>query len=102
MAIIYKMKPFESFKYSIIQLFVILNCFCGCIDEYKAKGIKEATDILVVEGVITDYESIITLSRSANISEEHTSLNYVDNAQVYVECDDGTQWSAENGETPRN
>ena len=82
-------------KYIII--FSCLILFCRCVTEYKAPNIEEMTDILVVEGIITDDESTITLSRSINLTEEeYWTPVYVDNANVYVECDDGTQWGAEN------
>ena len=62
---------------------------CGCITEYNPKGIDEEEDILVVEGIITDDESYITLSRSLNLTVGEASTQYVYNARVYVECDDG-------------
>ena len=70
--------------------------FCGCITKYEATDIEAAADILVVEGIITDDESTITLSQSINLMEEgyYTPI-YIDNANVSVECDDGTQWQAE-------
>ena len=69
---------------------------CGCITKYYPTGIDEIADILVVDGVITDDETIITLSRSINLTEDQSiSTYYVDHALVYVECDDGTQWQAE-------
>jgi len=90
-------------KYSIIHHYQlsIINCLLclflyGCVTKYEATGIDEIGDILVVEGIITDNESIITLSRSTNISgEAEYTPNYVDNAEVYIECDDGTRWQAE-------
>ena len=70
--------------------------FCGlllflnaCITEYRATGIEELADILVVEGVITDEETIITLSRSVYLTEETSRQVPVNNAEVFVECDDG-------------
>ena len=77
-------------KNSIIQLLIILNCI-GCVSEYKAKGIDEITDILVVEGIITDDESIIKLSQSKNITDEDNAPISISDAIVYVECDDGTK-----------
>jgi hypothetical protein len=71
-----------------------LFLLCGCITEYRATGIDELSDILVVEGVITDDESVITLSRSVFLTEE-TSQVPVDNAKVYLECDDGTLFHSE-------
>ena len=71
---------------------------CGCITEYEAK-VDEVADILVVEGIITDDETVITLSRSTNLNDEDgrhwTSTNYVTNAVVHVECEDGTQFRAD-------
>ena len=67
---------------------------CGCITEYKPKGIDEVAEILVVEGIITDDESYITLSRSVTMSEADASwmsTQYVRNASVFVECDDNTR-----------
>jgi len=90
-----------------ISIFVCL-CFilCGCITEYEPTGVKELAEILVVEGIITDDETTITLSRSVNITGDYlyssssssyysSSPLYVDNAEVYVECDDGTQFLAD-------
>ena len=66
---------------------------CGCITKYNPKGIDEVADILVVEGIITDNETTITLSRSMILTDEADAY-HVNNAKVYVECDDGTQWRA--------
>lgn len=79
---------------------ICLLCFvlCGCISEYLPKGIDRVADILVVEGIITDHETRITLSRSMSLIDadnEHAAPNYVNGAGVYVECDDGTQMAAE-------
>ena len=85
----------QLFRYSIIQLLITINCL-SCISEYEPPDIEEVTDILVVGGIITDYESTITLTRSVNITEgDYSYPVYVDNAIVYIECDDGTQWRAE-------
>jgi hypothetical protein len=90
----------------LIQLLVTLNCLllCGCITEFEPKGAAEIADILVVEGLITDDESTIVLSRSKGLSFEDQYLplegHYdmtpyrVAGAKVYIECDDGTQWAA--------
>jgi len=84
-------------KYPIINCLLINLILCGCITEYEPKGIDEVADILVVGGIITDDETIITLSRSINLSDEFGytyEQQYVYNAKVFVECDDGTQWEA--------
>ena len=82
----------------------IFNCLCvllyGCIIEYEQKGIDELADILVVEGIITDDESIITLSRSVNLTGDFKDAGsyYVNYATVYVACDDGTLFHADTPE----
>ena len=71
---------------------------CGCITEYEAKGLDDIADILVVEGIITDDETTITLVRSINMSSATSSapvFNFVNDAVVSVECDDGTAFTAE-------
>ena len=73
----------------------LLYLLCGCITKYEAKGIDETADILVVEGIITDEESTITLSRSIGLTEGNAGNYFVNNARVYVECDDETRWQAE-------
>ena len=79
------------------RLFVVFACcscviLSHCITDFIAKGINEEKDILVVEGTITDGESIITLRRSINLNDEKPSSTVtVDNALVYVECEDGTK-----------
>jgi len=83
-----------------IKNFLWLLCLilCGCITEYLPTGIDEVADILVVEGIITDDESYITLSRSVTLTDEEDSKiskNYINDAKVYIECEDGTQWEAE-------
>ena len=75
---------------------LLVALLCGCITKYNPTGIDEIADILVVDGVITDDETIITLSHSVNLTEaQSVSTYYIDHAMVYVVCDDGTQWEAE-------
>ena len=70
---------------------------CGCITDFIPKGIEEVKDILVVEGIITDDETTITLTRSVHISnyggKDYGPL-FVTNAKVYVECENGTQFES--------
>ena len=63
---------------------IILNCLISCTTPYEHKGIKEITDILVVQGIISDYESFISLTRSVNITEaDYFEPVNVENAIVY-------------------
>jgi len=78
---------------AVLLLSLIL---CGCVTDFEPKGIDEVSSILVVEGIITDDETTITLSRSLNLlTDDFSSSNYVSDARVYVECEDGTQFQAE-------
>jgi len=71
-----------------LLLFCLL--LCGCITEYDPAYNTEA-GILVVDGMITDDESMIILSRSLDLPEKnYDSKIYINDARVYVECDDGT------------
>ena len=85
------MKP----KILIINGLCICLLFCGCITDYEATGIEELADILVVEGIITENETTIMLSRSKRLTDDGYDPFYtVDNARVYVECEDGTEFHA--------
>ena len=80
-------------KTKVILLAVLSSLFiCGCITEFETTGIDEVAGILVVEGLITDEESTIVLSQSVGLNDDNRALLVTD-AKVYVECDDGTQWS---------
>ena len=98
------MKGYITLKHSIIQLIIILNCI-GCVTPYEPPYIDEITDILVVEGIISDDSTTITLTKSVGMGEgdyyDYRPV-YVDHATVYVECDDGTQWQAEPYIPPSN
>ena len=70
--------------------------FFSCITEYEPAGINEIKDILVVEGHITEGKTRITLSKSVNLSDRFAEI-FVDDAIVFVECDDGTRIQADDG-----
>jgi len=77
-----------------VGLFCLI--LCGCVTDFEPEGINEVSSILVVEGIITDDETTITLSRSLNLlTDDFSSTYYVDHARVYVECDDGAQFQAD-------
>ncbi|GHT30814.1 hypothetical protein AGMMS49574_11360 [Bacteroidia bacterium] len=67
----------------------LLLCFTGCINEFIPKGVNEERGFFVVDGTITDGESVFTLSRSVGISEKLTGEETIDNATVNVETNDG-------------
>ena len=89
-------------KYKLQLSIITCLVLFGCITEYEPKGIDEVAGILVVEGFITDDETVITLSRSVHLSDEFgfTNAHFVNDARVFVESvdvegNDGTQWEAE-------
>lgn len=69
---------------SIISLF----SWSGCISEYDP-GIEGYSNILVVEGFVTDGTTVIKLKRSVSLSESLSDAPVVNNAEVYVETSDG-------------
>lgn len=68
---------------------VLLVLFSGCIEEYTPKNIEEVSDLLVIEGTITDHESVFKLSRSVGLSEQLTGEEVINDARVYVEIENG-------------
>ena len=86
-----------------MKINIILQVLCsslilyGCISDFNVEGIDETANILVVEGIITDDETVITLSRSLNLTDKNDdTVSYcVDFAKVYVACDDGTSYHAD-------
>ena len=73
-----------------LQYIILFFLFTGCIEEYTPTGIEEVSDLLVIEGTITDNESIFILSRSVGLSDTLVAgQNAVNNAHVYVEKDNG-------------
>ena len=79
--------------------FIVLITLCfplfGCISQHDIRGVAEVDRILVVEGHITDYESVITLSRSRRLSNDDWIMDYIFYANVFVEREDGTLFPAE-------
>ena len=66
----------------------------GCIDEYIPQEIKDVRGILVIEGMIQDGESIFRLSYSVGVSETLDGSEFINDAEVYVESNDGIRLPA--------
>jgi len=81
----------------IKNIFFVLLLFvlAGCIEDYEAKT-RGIDNILVVEGMITSGTTQITLSKSVRLDEwlMWGETNFVENALVYVECNDGSKSEA--------
>jgi len=63
------------------------------------KGVEGIEGILVVEGIITDDKTVITLSQSINLHNdlwgEGVIPTFIANAEVFVEREDGTLFKAD-------
>ena len=68
---------------------LIIVLFAGCIENYTHKGVEEIDDLLVIEGIITEGESVFSLRRSIGLTWEFSKEKYIDDAIVYVEKDNG-------------
>lgn len=81
-------------KFKAIICILLLLASVGCIEEYHAKGIEELSNLLVVEGTITEGITTIKLSRSVGLYDDASDSERVGNAIVSVECDKGKIYSA--------
>lgn len=61
----------------------------SCVSEYEPKGIDMVSGLLVVDGIITNGESVINLRRSVGLTDEFTDDEYVNDARIVVERGDG-------------
>ena len=78
-------------KKEIFIFIIALLPLSGCIEEYNPKGVRETRGMLVIEGKITNGESIIYLRRSVGLTESLYGNETIDDALVYVEKDNGEQ-----------
>lgn len=78
---------------SLLSLCLLLF-LSGCIDEFRPKGIDQTSDILVVEGTITDQTTTIRLSTSVGINDTLTNATQIHYAVVNIECDNGSIFKA--------
>ena len=84
-------------KRLLLYLFSLL--LSGCITEYTPPYSEDEMEgLLVVEGIISNGETTITLSRSVNISSMgDPSLLQVGQARVWVEGENGERYEASPG-----
>ena len=80
-----------ALKKVVYLLIIALLPVLGCIEEYNPKGVNETSGILVIEGKITNGESVIYLRESVGLTEQLFGNETVDNALVYIEKDNGEQ-----------
>jgi len=79
----------KNVKYFTLLLVVL----SGCIEPYHAQT-DSINSILVVEGIISGGTTKITLSKSVGLEINSNDFDPVNNALVYVACDDGTRSEA--------
>ncbi|GHV14624.1 hypothetical protein FACS1894169_03920 [Bacteroidia bacterium] len=84
-------------KFKAIIYILLLFVSVGCIEEYHAKGVEELSNLLVVEGTITEGTTTIKLSRSVGLYDNASASERVSNAIVSVESDAGKEYSAISG-----
>lgn len=77
-------------RHFILILSTILY-LSGCITDYEAKGLKEEWGLLVVDGTISNDSSIIKLNRSIRLTDKFDDSEYINNAKIWIECDNGSQ-----------
>lgn len=62
----------------------------SCISDYSHPGIKELSNILIVESTITDGTTHVKLTRSVGLLSDIKTSKTVDNAAIHVETADGS------------
>lgn len=72
----------------------LLIWLSACVTDYEPEGIEQVRDLLVVDGIITNGETVVRLSRSVGLLEEFKEDEYVNNAKVVVEREDGVRYVA--------
>ena len=74
-------------------LFFLALILMGCVTDFTPE-VKGVSGILVVDGTITDGESVFRLSRSVGITDDIRSADTITNAEVSVERSDGVFFKA--------
>lgn len=68
-----------------------LLSLAGCIQEFIPQNIREESGLLIVDGTITNGESVFVLSRSVGLSGELGEEAMINHAEVAVESNDGAR-----------
>ena len=77
-----------------LLLYSFFLIFLGsCVTDFTPE-VKGVSGILVVDGTITDGESVFHLSRSVGITDDIRSADTITNAEVSVERSDGVFFKA--------
>ena len=76
----------KGFHWWLGALLLLLS---ACVTDYEPKGLEQVRDLLVVDGIITNGETTIKLRRSVGLTDDFTEDEFVNNAKVVVEREDG-------------
>ena len=71
-------------KHLMIYVSLALLSLAACVTDFTPE-VKGVSGILVVDGTITDGESVFRLSRSVGITDDIRSADTITNAEVSVE-----------------
>lgn len=80
-------------KHPMIFVSLALLSLAACVTDFTPE-VKGVSGILVVDGTITDGESVFRLSRSVGITDDIRSADTITNAEVSVERSDGAFFKA--------
>lgn len=78
----------KGFHWWLGALLLLLS---ACVTDYEPKGLEQVRDLLVVDGIVTNGETVVRLSRSVGLLDDFKGEEYVNNAQVAVERQDGVR-----------
>ena len=81
---------YKAFFYSLL----IAGWLSGCVTEYDAPVSNQLDNLLVVEGIITNGTTTISLSRSVGLSGDVQKSQPVDLARVWVENEAGLRFES--------
>lgn len=83
-----------KYCYSTVIMCIALlsTVLSSCISDYNHPDLEDLNDILVVEGTISNDSTLITLSKSVGINNELSDAVWIEDAILYVECDNGDKF----------
>ncbi|MDR1357551.1 MAG: DUF4249 domain-containing protein [Tannerellaceae bacterium] len=77
-------------RYAVIFASLLL---VSCIDMFEPEGIASQEGILAVDAVITGGATVVELHRTIPMNAEGFDEAVVDDATLYVECNDGSRFA---------
>lgn len=78
----------------IVITFILLSIIESCITPFEPEGVSSIDNMIVIEGNILQNDTTrVIVSRSLSLNQEN-KVDYIHNALVWVESDNGTKYSA--------